>query len=221
LQRRFEDGLTLPTRRVGDSRARRRAGVAAFYTAVIAGLYDERFGWPDLAYALARAVRGDGTFLLALADGYNGRRDDGTYDGLAESAGIILCADRPDPLQPYDDWVAEYRRAGRDHPLLGGFLTDTPAGCDPRLPRPAESELLGDVRATNAAPILVVGTTGDPATPYDGPRDLVARLAASRLLTFVSTEHTAYPKTACVRRAVDRYLLHGRLPLAGTRCGEP
>jgi hypothetical protein len=188
---------------------------------MIAGLYDERFGWPDLAYALARAVRGDGTILLALADGYNGRRNDGTYDGLAESAGIILCADRPDPLQPYNDWVDEYRTASRDEPFLGAFLTDTPTGCDPRLPRSSDAELLGDVGATGTAPILVIGTTGDPATPYDGARDLVTRLARSRLLTFVSTEHTAYPKTACVRRAVDRYLLDGRLPLAGTRCRAP
>ena len=221
LQRRFEAGLTLPTRRIDGKRARRRAGVAAFYTALVAELYDKRFGWPDLAYALARAEHGDGTFLLALADSYNGRRANGTYDGLVDSAGIILCADRPDPLQPYDDWVNEYRSAGQDHPFLGGFLTDTPAGCDPRLPRPSDAELLGDVRATGTAPILVIGTTNDPATPYAGARDLVTRLAGSRLLTFVSTEHTAYPKTACVQRAVDRYLLDGRLPRAGTRCRAP
>jgi pimeloyl-ACP methyl ester carboxylesterase len=221
LQRRFEAGLTLPTRRIDGSRARRRAGVAAFYTALVAELYDKRFGWSDLAYALARAVRGDGTFLLALSDGYNGRRANGTYDGLVESAGIILCADRPDPLQPFDDWVNEYHLASQDHPFLGGFLTDTPAGCDPRLPRPSDTELLGDVRATGTAPILVVGTTGDPATPYAGARDLVTRLAGSRLLTFVSTEHTAYPKTTCVRRAVDGYLLAGRLPRVGTRCRAP
>ena len=66
--------------------------------------------------------------------------------------------------------------------------------------------------------MLVVGTTGDPATPYAGAQDLVRRIEGSRLLTFVSTEHTAYTKNACIDDAVDNYLLSGRLPREGTRC---
>jgi hypothetical protein len=46
----------------------------------------------------------------------------------------------------------------------------------------------------------------------------VTRLAGSRLLTFESTEHTAYTKNACINRAVDAYLLQGALPAAGTVC---
>ena len=65
---------------------------------------------------------------------------------------------------------------------------------------------------------LIVGTTGDPATPYAGAKDLVHRLDGSRLLTFVATEHTAYTKNACINDAVDGYLLTGRLPRVGTRC---
>jgi hypothetical protein len=71
---------------------------------------------------------------------------------------------------------------------------------------------------TGAAPILVVGTTRDPATPYAGAEDLTARLAGSRLLTFDSTEHTAYTKNDCIDTAVDDYLLHGTLPREGTHC---
>jgi pimeloyl-ACP methyl ester carboxylesterase len=77
---------------------------------------------------------------------------------------------------------------------------------------------LGDVRADAAAPILVVGTTRDPATPFAGARDLVTRLTGSRLLTFDSTEHTAYTKNPCIDRAVDAYLLRGSLPADGTVC---
>ena len=66
--------------------------------------------------------------------------------------------------------------------------------------------------------MLVVGTTDDPATPYAGAQDLVGRIDGSRLLTFVSTEHTAYTKNDCINNAVDRYLLTGRLPRVGTRC---
>jgi hypothetical protein len=63
-----------------------------------------------------------------------------------------------------------------------------------------------------------VGTTRDPATPFTGAQDLVTRLAGSRLLTFDSTEHTAYTKNACIDRAVNAYLLKGTLPAEGTVC---
>jgi pimeloyl-ACP methyl ester carboxylesterase len=216
LRNQFEHGLTL--RNGDDRRDRRRAGVAAFYTALVAGLYDKKFGWSDLAWALSLARHRNGSGLLALADGYNGRRGDGTYDDLAESSGIILCADQPQPLEPFDRFVAEYERATTEHPFFGGFVSDVPVGCDPRLPRPSPSDALGDVRVTGAAPILIVGTTDDPATPYSGARDLSGRIGNSRLLTFVSTEHTAYTKSRCIDRAVDRYLLGGALPRVGTRC---
>jgi pimeloyl-ACP methyl ester carboxylesterase len=218
LRDRFEHGLTLPTYNSSGRRTARRAGVAAFYTGVISGLYDEEFGWPNLADALNLATRGDGTFLQLLADSYNGRRANGTYDSLAESSGIILCADQPDPLETFDQFVAEYHQAAKDYPFLGAYATDVPIGCDPRLPKPTESEVLGDVRASGVAPVLVVGTTGDPATPYVGAKDLVQRIEGSRLLTFVSTEHTAYTKNDCIDGAVDGYLLTGRLPRVGTRC---
>jgi pimeloyl-ACP methyl ester carboxylesterase len=218
LRDRFEDGLTLPTYGADGRRETRRAGVAAFYTGVLSGLYDKDSGWPNLADALHLATRGDGTFLQLLADSYNGRRDDGTYDSLAESSGIIVCADQPEPLESYEQFVDEYHQAQKDYPFLGGYATDVPVGCDPRLPQPAESEVLSDVRVSGADPILVVGTTGDPATPYAGAKDLVQRLDGSRLLTFVATEHTAYTKSACINDAVDRYLLTGRLPRVGARC---
>ena len=87
--------------------------------------------------------------------------------------------------------------------------------------KPAALPLVTERRrtqATSSAPILVVGTTRDPATPYSGAQDLVTRLAGSRLLTFDSTEHTAYTKNPCIDRAVDGYLLRGTLPAVGTVC---
>jgi pimeloyl-ACP methyl ester carboxylesterase len=218
LQKRFERGLTLPVYRENGRRSRRRAGVSALDTAIVSALYDKDFGWPNLADALELATRGDGTLLQLLADSYNGRSPDGKYDSIGESSGLIVCADRPEPMESFESYVAEYDRAAHDYPFLGAYLTDVPVGCDPRLPKPAESELLGDVRVSGVAPVLVVGTTNDPATPYSGAEDLVGRIEGSRLLTFASTEHTAYTKNACINRAVDRYLLSGRLPRDGTRC---
>ena len=129
-----------------------------------------------------------------------------------------MCADQPDPMESFESYVAQYDQAAHDYPFLGAYLTDVPVGCDARLPKPADNELLGDVRVSGVAPVLIVGTTDDPATPYSGAEDLVGRIEGSRLLTFVSTEHTAYTKNRCINRAVDHYLLSGRLPREGTRC---
>jgi pimeloyl-ACP methyl ester carboxylesterase len=219
LQQRFEDGLTLPTSDLSSgAKSKRTAGVAAFYTALISALYDRRFGWPELAQALNDAEQGDGSFLLALADDYDGRHDDGTYDNIDEVIGVILCDDRDDPVPTFEQYRAEYEQEKADYPLLGRLTGSSLLGCDPRLPRPPAGEQLGDVRSTGTAPILVVGTTRDPATPFAGAQDLVTRLAGSRLLTFASTEHTAYTKSACIDRAVDAYLVGGKLPREGTVC---
>ena len=86
------------------------------------------------------------------------------------------------------------------------------------MPKPAKGDTLGAVRVTGAPPILVVGTTGDPATPYAGAETMVGRIAGSQLLTFDSTEHTAYTKNRCIDRAVDDYLLAGTLPPLDTVC---
>ena len=218
LQDRFEAGMMLPTYDLDLHKTKRRAGVATFYTALLSSLYDREFGWPDLADALDFARDGDGTLLLWIADSYNGRHDDGTYDSIGESSGLILCADSPDPLESFDAFAAEYHSAVEKYPFFGGFGNDVPSGCDPRLPQPSAEEVLGDVRVSGTAPILVVGTTGDPATPYAGAEDLVGRIDESRLLTFDSTEHTAYTKNPCINGTVDRYLLTGALPRAGVTC---
>ena len=75
------------------------------------------------------------------------------------------------------------------------------------------------MRVAQAPPILVVGTTRDPATPYAGALDLSGRIARSRLLTFDSTEHGSYAKgIPCIDRTVDTYLLTLKLPAEGKRC---
>lgn len=219
LQQRFESGLELPTTdRSTGAASKRTAGVAAFYTALISALYDRQYGWPELADALRDARKGDGSRLLDLADLYDGRHDDGTYDNIDQVIGTIVCDDRDDPVPTFEEYRAEYEREMAEYPLLGRLVGSTVLGCDPRLPRPPVTEQLGDVRADPAAPILVVGTTRDPATPFAGAGDLVSRLARSRLLTFDSTEHTAYTKDRCIDRAVDAYLLHGTLPPPNTVC---
>jgi pimeloyl-ACP methyl ester carboxylesterase len=213
LRQQFESGTQLP---VGDGR---QAGATLFYLALASGLYDRANGWPFLAKALAGAVRGSGSGLAALADPLSGRGPDGHFDDLQEALATIRCDDRHDPLVSFSDYQAAYAQYSQQFPIFGAFLASSPLGCDPRLPAPPAAEQVGDVRVNAAPPILVVGTTGDPATPYVGALDLQQRLGGSRLLTLVSTEHAGYGKgIACVDNAVDRYLLGRVLPPAGQRC---
>jgi pimeloyl-ACP methyl ester carboxylesterase len=213
LRGRFELGLKLQT---ADGR---RAGEGAFYLAMIAALYDKRQGWPTLARALHNAGQGDGTFLQLLADSYTGRAANGVYDNVQEAIGPIRCADRRDARMTFDDYRATFEQYAEEFPFFGPLLAGSPIGCDARLPAVAPGEDLGDVRVTGAPPILIVGTTNDPATPYAGAQDLNRRIAGSRLLTFDSTEHGSYAKgIPCIDRAVDRYLLTLKLPAKGTRC---
>jgi pimeloyl-ACP methyl ester carboxylesterase len=189
-----------------------------FEYAVISMLYDEARGWPALGRALDALTRDDAGPLLLLADSYLGRRPDGTWSSLVEANAVISCVDRPDPKP---------RRAAREladvirfqselPPWGGGWAVSTCAG----MPKPARGDKLGKGRVTGTAPILVVGTTGDPATPYAGAERMVSRIAGSGLLTFDSTEHTAYgtARSTCIDNAVDRYLTDLVMPAAGTRC---
>jgi len=213
LRNRFESGATIAA---GDGR---RAGAGTFYLALLVALYDKTNGWPALAVGLHNATSGDASVLQILADTYLGRDGDGHYNSLQEAIGIIRCADVPTPFPSFPDYRTTFEESSRDYPVLGPAVASTPTGCDPRLPRPSTDAVLGDVRATGVKPVLIVGTTNDPATPYDGALDLQQRIAGSRVLTFDSTEHGAYGRgVSCIDDAVDRYLLTGRLPRAGTRC---
>lgn len=214
LRDRFERGLVVA------SNDGREAGVSAFYGAVLGALYDRRNGWPLLAAALHQvADDDDGSLLMFLSDTWAGRRDDGTYDNLREAIGFITCDDRPDTFVPFDEYRSTFDRYSSEFPFFGRIVAAYPVGCDPRIPRPAAGTALDDVRTDVAPPVLVIGTTGDPATPYAGARDLRRRLGGSRLLTFVSTEHGSYGKgIACIDDEVDRYLIARRLPPRGARC---
>ena len=75
------------------------------------------------------------------------------------------------------------------------------------------------IHAKGAAPILVVGTTGDPATPYAWSQALADQLESGRLLTWEGNGHTAYGRSgACVQKAVDTYLIRGTMPEEGLTC---
>jgi pimeloyl-ACP methyl ester carboxylesterase len=191
----------------------------ALESAVIAMLYDRARGWPYLSDALAEAVQTNAApTLLSIADQYVGRAPDGHWDPLVEANAVITCVDRPTRKAPTTAAeLADVATFQAQLPPWGGAWATTPCV---GMPKPAKGDRLGDVRVRGSAPILVIGTTGDPATPYPGAEVMVSRIAGSTLLTFDSTEHTAFGRgiSTCVDDAVSTYLVAGTLPAPGARC---
>ncbi|MDT9688299.1 alpha/beta hydrolase [Streptomyces sp. P9(2023)] len=186
-------------------------------TGIAITLYSES-SWSLLTAALAKADRGDGSELLRLADWYNDRDGTGHYGTQSHSQRAISCADsseRP-TLAQAKALVPEFTKLS---PVFGPFLAwDTAAWC---AEWPVEGQRADpDASAPGAGPILVVGTTGDPATPYEGAERMAKELGAG-VGVLVSNEgegHGAYGTSACVTRTVDGYLLDGKVPAYGTRC---
>jgi pimeloyl-ACP methyl ester carboxylesterase len=201
----------IPTRAQGDTR---RATAGVVMTAVLAALYDTGT-WPQLAQALAAAQKGDAHGLFALADGYWRRLPNGTYTNLMDANTAINCADavqRPSAsevrtLAP--EWNQKY-------PLFGAGAAVGLYGCTPWKAKPTPLPKVAAV--DTAAPVLVVGNTGDPVTPYQGAQDMARDLKDDALLTWQGQGHTSYPKTPCVAGAVDAYLVDLTVPPNGQTC---
>lgn len=175
-------------------------------------------GYPVLSLALREAMADDGTALLALADLYLFRNADGTYDGNQnEVIYAVNCLDKPDvaSVDEVEAGLAQFEAAS---PIFGAFLGWGGLACADWPVSPA-SETLAPLSAAGADPILVVGTTGDPATPYEWAESLAAQLESGVLLTFEGTGHTAYLNGSdCIDEAVDAYLIEGTAPDDGLRC---
>ena len=180
-------------------------------------LYSKDF-WEYLTEGLEQAYDGDGRILLSLADSMNGRSDNGEYSNITPANVAINCAD---DKPRYDSAYVERKlpdfRAASD--LFGDYLAWSMLSCtDWAVPGAADHP---DVSAPGSAPILVVGNTGDPATPYEGARAMVNALGkgVGVELTYRGQGHGAYDsKNKCVQGAVDGYLLDGKVPPTGTVC---
>ncbi|WP_432074365.1 alpha/beta hydrolase [Streptomyces wuyuanensis] len=189
-------------------------------TGIVLPLYSQTM-WPDLTAALAEAEeRGRGARLLALADSYNDREPDGSYGTQSHSQRAISCADakqRPTPAEA-KALLPEFERIS---PVFGPFLAWDTAGWCADWPVPGEHET-PETSAKGAGPILVVGTTGDPATPYEGARRMADELGegVGVLLANKGEGHGGYtPSNGCVTGIVDGYLLDGKVPEDGRTCG--
>jgi pimeloyl-ACP methyl ester carboxylesterase len=184
---------------------------------VAAAMYDQG-SWGILTDALSSAFKGDGTPLMQLADQYAERNSNGSYsNNMMQSIYAVNCMDRPGSDQ-LSDYEARAKSFSAVAPTWGDFLAwgSVPCGFWPVQP---DSPGPHKITAKGSGPILVLGTTRDPATPYEWSVRLAKQLANGHLVTFNGDGHTAYMRSnACVDNAVDAYLLDDTVPPSGKKC---
>ncbi|MGA5316477.1 alpha/beta hydrolase [Streptomyces pseudogriseolus] len=184
--------------------------------AVVLALYLET-AWPALEVGLQLLAADEGETLLGLADALIGRHAGG-FSGQRDAQTAITCADRSDRYT-VDDVLEQAAAFEKASPLFGDtMLWDALECTDWPVPGKAAHP---DVSAPGAPPVLLVGNTGDPATPYEGAARMAERLGkgVGVELTYEGEGHGAYNSgNTCVRKAVNAYLLDGTVPAAGTVC---
>ncbi|GAB3456533.1 alpha/beta hydrolase [Kineococcus endophyticus] len=173
--------------------------------------------WPELSKALTAALRGDGAPLLTLSDAYAHRGADGKYtDNSSTVIYAVNCLDRDD-AQTEPEVADTVREFTAQSPTFGPYLAWGALACTDWPIAPVGQARA--VHAEGAGPIVVVGTTRDPATPYAWAKSLAGELSSGRLLTHDGDGHTAYATgSSCIDDAVDTYLLSGTEPAEGTTC---
>jgi pimeloyl-ACP methyl ester carboxylesterase len=192
----------------------RRLGPTQFWFGVLFPLYS---GDDDvLATALASAAKGNGSALLKGADQVTGRRPNGTYGTSPQAEQAIDCLDGKGLGRPAR-FPALEARFHDVAPRAGRFVLYSEFACSywPEKPRPPKRP----VRAPGAAPILVVGTTGDPVTPYGNAVAVARRLDSGILITNDGNTHTAVSALGgpC-DGAVIPYLVKLLVPKRGRHC---
>jgi pimeloyl-ACP methyl ester carboxylesterase len=196
------------------SRERTAVTQGVAYVAVAQAMYSD-YLWPDLERALATAQRGNGSGLLKLYDDYYQRNEDGTYGNELEAFLAISCLDNRD-VSTVEEVEATVNQFIEVAPRFGANFA---YGYTCAL-WPVAGAKSVTVTAKGAGPIVVVGTTGDAATPLESTKRLTASLDDGRLIVVEANRHTGYGANQCVVDAVDRYLIALALPTDGLVCSE-
>jgi len=195
----------------------RQLTLALFLNGVADALYTPAT-WPDLQTALASAAQGNGTRLLALSDDLTERQPDGSYNALSSALPAVNCVDSTYPTN-IDEYKAKAAEAAKVAPVFGPAIVWGSLVCA-YWPVPAAFPT-GPVHAVGAPPIVVIGTTADPATPYQWAQALSSELSSGVLLTHVGEGHTSLGQgSGCVDNVVATYLIDLTPPAKGSTCGN-
>jgi pimeloyl-ACP methyl ester carboxylesterase len=190
----------------------RTAGPGEIYNALLDDLYAQS-SWPSLGDALAEAAAGNGDDVIALSDSYS---SGGSTNG-SDANNAVNCLDHPVSRDP-STYPALATTAAAVAPVFGPLLAWGLLQCAVWPVAPTRTP--GPITAAGAPPILVTGTTGDPATPYAWAVALAHQLQHGELVTWQGVNHVAYFYSPCVRAIDQAYLVSGTLPAPGTTCTD-
>ncbi len=170
----------------------------------IAGVLYGDYQWPQLESALSAADLGDGQPLLILFDEYFGRDSSGLTDDSLDAYFGISCIDRDEQITP--DQVLNLKSRLQDiAPRVGaGWIQEMLICANWDIAPSGGFEVSADTENR----IVVVGSTGDAATPLEGTRNMVTALGRARLVISPLEQHTTYGSDQCVTEIVDDYLLN-------------
>ena len=212
---RISDLLDEIDRRPLPTSSDRRLEVGNAFYGIVLPLYVRDY-WFLLSTALDSAFRGDGSALLQLSDLYNSRGPNGYTDNSREAFVAISCLDDPSSIPP-QRVPAAFPAFEEASPTFGRVFAWGLIGCRGGIPAGAGEPL--EVDGSGAPPIVVIGTTRDPATPYAWAESLADQLDSGVLVTRRGDGHTGYLKgNECVDDAVHDYLLDGTVPDDGLTC---
>jgi hypothetical protein len=178
-------------------------------------MYDSTTGWPKLRKAIVQAQRGYGDQFLELADEYTGRQSDGSYpNNEFDSGAVIDCLDVDEPRT-----IVEIKRdAGafaEQAPLFGPYLAYGGLTC--KYFGQSREVTISPTKTIN--PIVIIGTTGDPATPYEWAQGLNKLLMNSVLISLTGEGHTGQGQgNACVDDQIDDFYLRGAISTIRSFC---
>lgn len=208
----FDDALAHP---IPTSDKSRPLTQSAFFSGIAAALYSQQT-WPILTEAFTQVVnKNDGSMFQYLADTMNSREGNKFTNNSNEAFWAINCADfpasTPEEMAPL---AAELTKKGT---VFGDFMMRGNDICTDWAYKPHSNP--SPQTAQDIAPIVLVGTTNDPATPYAWAQSVHSRLKNSVLLTWEGNGHTAYSTAnACLQDPVTAYLLNGTVPKDGLKC---
>lgn len=191
---------------------RAKVNQAVALTAVSQAMYSSSM-WDQLENSLAAAQKGDGSGLLSLYDQYYQRTGEGEYGNELEAFNAIYCLDDPGPLtiEETESFIPQFQKAApRLWPgFAGGY------GC---VFWSAKSDRRIEITGNGAGPIVVVGTTGDAATPLESSRKMAEKLEDGRFIVVTADRHTGYGENDCVTSAVDAYLISAKVSFREKAC---
>lgn len=187
-------------------------GYAELVAGTVRGLYDSG-AWSTLGQGLQLAwtAASPAAQSRSALDPSGGR-----YAGF-EQAMAILCSESPNPpAAAFPDLESfAYRRSG----AVGSWWAWAYAACG-SWPAHATDLYTGPWNRRTAHPILVIGNTYDPATPYSNSVTMAHTLARTRLLTVDGYGHGPGAHSPCQLQYQAEYFIAGTLPPVGARCQQ-